>query len=155
MKKVLFFFMLYHAIAFVKAQEQSDTIYFKSNRIEFIDSNFINAVAPILTEGTICHGYQKNNIYAIEVTKIDTTLEAKVTMLPRILEWCSRAKGYFYVENSLVFIDVDIDDFANITNSAKKFFYTIPKRLQNQEFCIIIIRFENNRWHFVEERQNY
>ena len=160
MKKLLIIFLLNIIIVFADAQPEYriDTIYFTSNKIEIKDSNFINLFDSLKTNDIICNNYQKNNFYSMIIDKIDDNVfEAYITMVPRILKWTSTAQGYFYICNSLFFIKGDLpDNFASITNSKKRFFYKIdPTDAYIQEFCVIILRFENNKWYFIEERQNY
>jgi hypothetical protein len=127
-----------------------DTIYFKKNKIEITDTNFVSQLDLLLKNSNICKGYKNYNTYSIQICKIDTTnkfgkyaylfpqnidttdttntiYEAIITMVS-IGKWQSKSKGYFYINKSLFFIDGDFpDNFANTTKSKKRFFYKIPK----------------------------
>lgn len=160
MKKLLIIFLLNIIIVFADAQPEFrvDTVYFTSNKIEIKDSNFINLFDSLKKNDIICNNYQKYNFYSMIIDKFDDNVfEVHITMVPGILKWTRTAQGYFYIGESLFFIKGDLsDNFAIITNSKKKFYYKIdPAKAIIQEFCVIVLRFENNKWCFIEERQNY
>lgn len=161
MKKILFIFMLCEIVMLGNAQAQYDTVYFRSNKIEINDTGFINLLVSVIKDDTICAAFQKCNFYSMEVYKTDDFIEVKITMLPKILKWASRAAGHFFLEESLFFIDGDFEDFASKTTSTKRFYYkpfnpnVINPDIYEREFCVMILRHEDNRWRFVEERVNY
>ncbi len=166
-----------------------DTIYFKTNKIEVQDSNFIDILESLLKDNNTCKSYRNHSIYGVQIYKIDTTknihsiiysipdivekydidttqnvYEAKITMLSNTGIWCSRAKGYFYINKSLFFIDGDFpNDFANITKNKKSFYYKVQKPNKdgfmllenNVNACVLILHFKNGKWNFIEERRDY
>ncbi len=143
------------------AQAEYDTVYFQSNKIEINDTSFINIIVSVLKSDALCAGFRKYNFYSMEVYKGVGFTEVKLTMLPKVLKWASKAAGHFFIEKSLFFIDGDFEDFAIITRSTKKFYYIpfnpniISPDVFEQEFCVMILRYEDSRWRFVEERINY
>ena len=159
MKNILIICLLNIIFVFAEAQPEFrvETVYFTSNKIEIKDSNFINLFDSLKKNDIICKLYQKYNFYSMIIDKNDDNVfEAHITMVPGILKWTRTAQGYFYIGESLFFIKGDLpDNFAIITNLKKKFYYKIdPTKAITQEFCVIILRFENNKWYFIEERQN-
>ena len=164
MKKIIIVFLLCGFIVPGNAQASYDTVYFRSNKIEIIDTGFKKILSSVIEEDTICMHFQKYNTYSVIVEKTDSVIDIHITMVPRVLKWASKAAGYFFIGKTLFFIDGDLaEDFANITSSQKRFYYKIPNpnawpfdpEACVQEFCVIMLRFENNKWHFVEERENY
>jgi len=161
MKKTILIIMLCEFVMLGKAQSQYDTVYFQSNKIEINDTNFINILVSVLNDNTICADFRKYNFYSMEVYKVDGYVEVNLVMLPKILKWASRAAGHFFIDGSLFFIDGDFEDFASKTASTRRFYYKpfnpniISPDVFEQEFCVMILRCEDGRWRFVEERVNY
>lgn len=164
MKKLLIIIVLCDIVMLGNAQAEYDTVYFRSNKIEVNDTSFINNLVSILNEDTICTSYTKYSFYSMQVFKTDSNIEVVITMLPRVLKWASTAAGYFFIGKSLFFIKGDLtEEFAHITKSTKRFYYKVPNpnviqsdfEARIQEFCVIVMRLENGRWRFVEERMNY
>ena len=161
MKKIIYICVLCYIIMFGNAQTEYDIVYFRSNKIEIYDTSFFNLLVSVLKDDTKCAGFRKYNYYSMEVYKIDAFTEVKITMLPKVLKWASTAAGHFFMEKSIFFIDGDFEDFASITKSTKKFYYKpfnpnkVSLDVYEQEFCVMILRYEDDRWRFVEERVNY
>ena len=163
MKKIIFVCLFCSVFVNITAQYY-DTIYFYLTRIRVQDKSFIATIEKFLKDSTTCSGYSKHDIFALDFDTTNSKFDITLTMLPCLNPSSSKSNGYFYIGQRLFIVHGNIPPkFAYTTKHKKRFYYLVQKpdkyglfrATPIEEFCVMLLHYEDNIWKFIEERQNY
>jgi|GEM_PF-6304322 len=163
MKKIIFVCLFCSVFVNITTQYY-DTIYFYLTRIRVQDKSFIATIEKFLKDSTTCSGYSKHDIFALDFDTTNSKFDITLTMLPCLNPSSSKSNGYFYIDQRLFIVHGNIPPkFAYTTKHKKRFYYLVQKpdkyglfrATPIEEFCVMLLHYEDNIWKFIEERQNY